>query len=171
MSISETATTFFDDLETGKGWDVCKKWCHEDASFSCQADAIAEITTVEGYAGWVKGLFTPVPDMHPEIKAFATDQERNTVAAFAVVHGTQHVGTIRPWPLRSRLFEAQAFSLIDASREACSGGSSEPPLSCVSGIGQCPVLALRDGSKAQGHVRFISAIDCVICATLRPMYA
>jgi predicted ester cyclase len=89
MSISETAMTFFDDLETGKGWDVCKEWCHEDASFSCQADAIAEITTVEGYVEWVRGLFTPVPDMHPEIKAFATDQERNSVAAFAVVHGTQ----------------------------------------------------------------------------------
>ena len=27
--------------------------------------------------------------MHPEIKAFATDQERNSVSAFAVVHGTQ----------------------------------------------------------------------------------
>ena len=89
MSISETAMTFFDDLENGKGWDVCKSWCHEDASFSCQADAIAEITTVEGYCGWVKDLFTPVPDMHPEIKAFATDQERNSVTAFAVVHGTQ----------------------------------------------------------------------------------
>ena len=27
--------------------------------------------------------------MHPEIKAFATDQERNSVSAYAVVHGTQ----------------------------------------------------------------------------------
>lgn len=89
MSIIETAMTFFDDLESGKGWDVCKASCHEDASFSCQADALSDITTLEGYAGWVKGLFTPVPDMHPEIKSFATDPQRNSVAVFAVVHGTQ----------------------------------------------------------------------------------
>ncbi len=89
MSISETAKTFFDNVENGKGWDVCKSWCHEDASFSCQADAIAEITTLNGYCEWMKGLLTPIPDMHPEIKAFATDQERNCVTAFAVVHGTQ----------------------------------------------------------------------------------
>ena len=37
MSISETAMTFFDDLETGKGRDVCKEWCHEDASFTVPA--------------------------------------------------------------------------------------------------------------------------------------
>ncbi len=34
-------------------------------------------------------MLTPIPDLHPEIKAFATDQERNSVSAFAVVHGTQ----------------------------------------------------------------------------------
>ena len=89
MSISETATVFFDELEAGKGWDVCKAWCHEDASFSCQADALADVTTVEGYVEWVKGLFTPVPDMHPEVRSFATDQKRSSVAVFAVVHGTQ----------------------------------------------------------------------------------
>jgi len=89
MSITQDAKTFFDALETGKGWDACKVWCHDDASFSCQADALADVTTVEGYVEWVKGLFTPVPDMHPEVKAFATDPERNSVSAFAVVHGTQ----------------------------------------------------------------------------------
>ena len=47
------------------------------------------VAVEEGYVEWVTGLFTPVPYMHPEIKAFATDQERNSVSAFAVVHGTQ----------------------------------------------------------------------------------
>lgn len=89
MSITETAMIFFDACETGKGWDKCKTWCHDSASFSCQADMLAEVTTVEGYVAWVNGLFTPVPDMRPEIKAFATDTERNSVTAFAVVHGTQ----------------------------------------------------------------------------------
>lgn len=89
MSITETAMAFFDACEAGKGWDGCKGWCHDGASFSCQADALAEVSTVEAYVEWVKGLFDPIPDIHPEIKASATDPDRNSVAVFAVVHGTQ----------------------------------------------------------------------------------
>jgi predicted ester cyclase len=89
MSISETAIAFFDACETGKGWEACKTWCHEGASFACQADTLAEITTLDVYTEWMKGLFTPVPDLTYEIKAFATDEERNSVSVFGVVHGTQ----------------------------------------------------------------------------------
>lgn len=89
MSISNTAKDFFDACEAGKGWDACRGWCNEGASFSCQADALAEVTTVEGYVEWMKGMLTPVPDMYPEIKSFATDDERNSVTVYAIVHGTQ----------------------------------------------------------------------------------
>jgi predicted ester cyclase len=89
MSITESATKFFDACETGKAWDVCKAWCHDDATFSCQADALADVDSVEGYVAWVKGLFTPVPDMHPEIKAVGTDGQRGSVSIQAIVHGTQ----------------------------------------------------------------------------------
>ncbi len=89
MSITETAKAFFDACEGGKGWEGSKEWCQDGASFSCQADMLAEVKTLEAYTEWMKGLFTPLPDMTPEIKAFATDQERNSVTAFAVVHGTQ----------------------------------------------------------------------------------
>lgn len=89
MSISESAQAFFDACETGKGWEVCRAWCHADASFACQADTLAEITTLDAYVEWMKGLYTPVPDMTYEIKAFATDAERNSVSVYGVVHGTQ----------------------------------------------------------------------------------
>jgi predicted ester cyclase len=89
MSISETATAFYNTCEAGKGWDACKGWCHDDASFSCQADALAEISTLEGYVEWVKDLFNPVPDMRQEIKAFATDPDRQAVSVYSIVHGTQ----------------------------------------------------------------------------------
>lgn len=44
---------------------------------------------MKGYSDWMKGLFTPVPDGHYELKFFAADEERNSIAAFAVFHGTQ----------------------------------------------------------------------------------
>ena len=44
MSAMETAAkAFFEACETGKGWTACQHFCTPDASFSCQADALAEI--------------------------------------------------------------------------------------------------------------------------------
>ena len=54
--ISSAAREFFEACETGKGWAGCKDYCHDDATFSCQSDALAEITTVAAYADWMQGL-------------------------------------------------------------------------------------------------------------------
>lgn len=97
MSLSETAMRFFDACETGKGWDTCKQWCEADASFSCQADALADVSTLEGYTEWMKGLLTPVPDGKYEIKSWGVDEDRKSVTAFAVFHGS-HTGDGGPVP-------------------------------------------------------------------------
>jgi len=89
MGITETASKFFEACETGGGWVACAPYCHDDATFSCQADALAEIATVESYSDWLRDLFTPIPDGRYEIKSFSTDAERSTVTAFAVFDGTQ----------------------------------------------------------------------------------
>jgi predicted ester cyclase len=89
MSNQESASLFFDACETGKGWDACSQWCHPDAGFSCQADALAEVTTLSAYCDWMKDLFGPVPDGHYELKAMAFDEARDTAIAFGVFHGTQ----------------------------------------------------------------------------------
>lgn len=89
MTMEATAMEFFDACESGKGWDICRQWCHEDATFACQADALADTTTIEGYTNWMTGLLTPIPDGRYELKGFAADEGRNTVLAFAVFHGTQ----------------------------------------------------------------------------------
>lgn len=89
MNIEQTARAFFEACETGGGWDACKVHCHDAASFACQADALADVTTLAGYAEWAKGLLGPVPDGHYEMKAFAVDESRATVVAAAVFCGTQ----------------------------------------------------------------------------------
>ncbi len=40
MSNYDTAMKFFEACETGKGWDACKAYCREGATFSCQAGAL-----------------------------------------------------------------------------------------------------------------------------------
>lgn len=91
MSIRQSALDFFDACETGKGWEMCKQWCHDGATFSVQADALADVTTLEGYTEWTKGLLVPIPDGRYELKSFGVDEERGNVAAVAVFHGTHSV--------------------------------------------------------------------------------
>ena len=66
-----------------------KSYCHDGASFACQADALADVTTLADYAEWMKGMLGPIPDGRYELTAFATDADRATVIASAVFHGTQ----------------------------------------------------------------------------------
>jgi hypothetical protein len=88
MAKLETTPDLFDACETGKGWEGCKSWCHDDATFACQADALADTTSLAGYAEWMKGLLVPIPAGRYDLKAFAADEARGTVVAAAVFHGT-----------------------------------------------------------------------------------
>jgi predicted ester cyclase len=88
-AIVAPARQFFEACETGQGWDVCKSFCSPDATFSAQASALAEISTLEGYCEWMKNLLTPIPDGRYELKFFAADDADKSVAAIAVFHGTQ----------------------------------------------------------------------------------
>ena len=97
MSITETAWEFFEACETGKGGEVCKAWCHADATFSCQAGALADVTSVAGYADWMKGILGPLPDGRYELKAFSADEGRSAVTVAAVFKGT-HTGEGGPIP-------------------------------------------------------------------------
>lgn len=88
-TILEPAKLFFEACETGKGWDGCREYCHPDATFSSQTGALAEIDTLEAYCEWMKNLLTPIPDGRYDLRFFAEDEARKTVAAYAVFHGTQ----------------------------------------------------------------------------------
>lgn len=87
----ERARAFFDAVETGKGWEVCREWCHDDAAFTAQAASLAEVTTVEVYAGWMQHLYETMPDARYEMTFFGEDAERGVVTGCAVFMGT-HTG-------------------------------------------------------------------------------
>ncbi len=85
----KSAKQFFEACETGKGWEGCRAFWLPNATFSSQTTVLSDISDLEGYCEWMKNLLTPVPDGHYELKFFAADEARNSVAAFAVFHGTQ----------------------------------------------------------------------------------
>ena len=90
-SINKIAKSFFDACETGKGWEGCKAFCTPDASFSSQAEPLATMKTLAEYTEWMKGLLTILPDGSYAVRAFATDDQRNSVSAYGVFSGT-HTG-------------------------------------------------------------------------------
>ena len=96
-SMTPVAEKFFEACEAGQGWAVCKEWCTPDATFSAQAEPLADVRTLAQYADWMKGLLTFIPDGRYELKSFATDEERQNVAAYAVFLGT-HTGEGGPCP-------------------------------------------------------------------------
>jgi predicted ester cyclase len=96
-SITGVAKEFFAACETGKGWDVCKVYCKPTATFSAQAEPLADIRNLQQYTDWMKGLFTILPNGKYEVKSFATDSERNSVCAYGVFSGT-HTGQGGPCP-------------------------------------------------------------------------
>jgi len=96
-TITETAHAFVEACERGKGWDVCSAYCHPDATFVAQAEALADVTTLSGYADWMKALLGFVPDGDYEIRSLAVDAERNNVCMYGVFSGT-HTGDGGPLP-------------------------------------------------------------------------
>jgi predicted ester cyclase len=111
-SIRDTAAAFFDACETGKGWAGCRQYCHPAATFSAQADALAGVTTLEGYTEWMKGLFTPAPDGRYELKSFAVDDARQNVIAYGVFRGT-HTGEGGPVPPTGKSVAADYVYVMD----------------------------------------------------------
>ena len=90
-AMTEVARAFFEACEAGKGWEACSAYCHTDATFAAQAEALAEITKLADYTEWMKAMTPILPDARYDLRSFATDAERGNVSAYAVFMGT-HTG-------------------------------------------------------------------------------
>jgi predicted ester cyclase len=111
-SIRDVAELFFDACESGKGWDACEQYCHPGATFAAQTDALADVSTLEAYTEWMKGLLTILPDGTAEVRSFAVDEARDNVAAFGVFRGT-HTGEGGPVPPTGKSAEADYVYVMD----------------------------------------------------------
>ncbi|HXJ84517.1 MAG TPA: nuclear transport factor 2 family protein [Candidatus Methylomirabilis sp.] len=96
-SISTVAKDFFVACESGKGWEVCRQYCKPDATFTAQAEPLADVRTLQQYTDWMKGLMTILPDGRYDLRSFAADEERKNVSAYGIFHGT-HTGPGGPCP-------------------------------------------------------------------------
>ena len=111
-TLSGSARKFFDACETGKGWAECRQYCHADATFSSQSEALTGVDTLEAYTEWMKGLLDILPDGTAEVRSFAVDEARQNVAAFGVFRGT-HTGDGGPVPPTGKSAAADYVYVMD----------------------------------------------------------
>jgi predicted ester cyclase len=111
-TLSGSARKFFDACEAGKGWAECRQYCHADATFSAQSEALTGIDTLEAYTEWMKGLLDILPDGAAEVRSFAVDEARQNVAAFGVFRGT-HTGDGGPVPPTGKSAAADYVYVMD----------------------------------------------------------
>jgi predicted ester cyclase len=111
-TLSGSARKFFDACETGKGWAECRQYCHADATFSSQSEALTGVDTLEAYTEWMKGLLDILPDGAAEVRSFAVDEARQNVAAFGVFRGT-HTGDGGPLPPTGKSATADYVYVMD----------------------------------------------------------
>lgn len=86
-SIRDIAEKFFVACDEGKGWEVCKAYCTPDATFSVQAEPLADIHTLQQYTDWMQGLFAIIPDGRYELKALGTPERLRLRRLFGYAYG------------------------------------------------------------------------------------
>jgi hypothetical protein len=98
MKSFENAITFFHNCESAKGWEACKDYVAENATFNAQSEPLVDIEAVEDYVNWMAGLGTiTMPGCSYKVHATAYDETKNTAIFFATFTGT-HSGEGGPIP-------------------------------------------------------------------------
>jgi hypothetical protein len=99
MSLAfENAKKFFTACEAPLGWEGCKEFVAEGASFQAQSEPLATIATVEAYTNWLHGLVhAALPGATYEVHATSYDEATRTALFFATFHAT-HSGAGGPVP-------------------------------------------------------------------------
>ena len=97
MTLFENAQKFFHNCESLGGWEACKNYVAENATFGGQCEPLMEIKTVEDYVGWMSGFGTLAPGCSYELHASSFDETTKTVLFFATYTAT-HTGEGGPVP-------------------------------------------------------------------------
>ena len=83
-AITGVARRFFDTCEAGKGWQACRAYCTQDATFSAQCEPLAEIGTMQAYTDWIAGALHTFRSGWYEVRSVATDEAGASVSIFSV---------------------------------------------------------------------------------------
>jgi hypothetical protein len=98
VSAFDNAKKFFDACETPLGWDGCRDYCVDGASFDAQSEPLVDVKTIEDYANWMHGFGTVTSKGSTyTLHSQSWDDDSSTAIFFATYHA-KHVGDGGPVP-------------------------------------------------------------------------
>lgn len=102
MSVFETAIKFFEACEAPLGWEGCKEYVAENATFEAQCEPCADIVDVKGYCEWMEAFGTITsPEGAYDLHTSSFDEKTNTAVFFATYHA-KHTGEGGPVPATNK---------------------------------------------------------------------
>lgn len=117
MKAFENAKSFFHNCESAKGWEACKNYAIDNATFDAQSEPLAEVTKLKDYVNWMEGLGTiTMPGCSYRVHASAYDENNNTAIFFATFTGT-HSGEGGPIPPSNKTTNSEYVYAIKMNSE------------------------------------------------------
>ncbi|HET8670739.1 MAG TPA: nuclear transport factor 2 family protein [Candidatus Saccharimonadales bacterium] len=98
MTAFKNAKKFFTACEAPEGWEGCKPYVAEEATFRAQSEPLVEIKTVQAYCDWMAGIGKiTAPGATYDLHTASFDEATNTAVFFATYHA-RHTGEGGPVP-------------------------------------------------------------------------
>jgi len=98
MNAFENARKFFVACEAPEGWEGCKPFVAEGASFTAQSEPLTGINTIEAYCDWMAAIGTvTAPGATYDLHTSSYDEATKTAVFFATYHA-RHTGEGGPVP-------------------------------------------------------------------------
>ena len=118
MSPFEAAIKFFEACDAPLGWEGCKQYVQEDATFVAQSEPVAEISSLEGYCEWMFAFGTITsPEGSYDLHTSSFDEATNTASFFATYH-EKHLGDGGPVPPTQKETYTHYVYIIKMNAEA-----------------------------------------------------
>ena len=91
MSAFDNATKFFHACETLQGWEGCKAYVAEGASFEAQCEPLVDVDSVEAYCDWMAGLGKgPLQGCSYKLNSSSYDESTATAMFFGTFTATHN---------------------------------------------------------------------------------
>ena len=98
MGAFDNARKFFEACDAATGWEACKEYVADGATFTAQSEPLVDIDTVEGYCEWLAGFqSSTVPGATYDLHTSSYDAATRSAVFFATYPAT-HTGDGGPVP-------------------------------------------------------------------------
>ena len=98
MNAFEAATKFFEACDAPLGWEGCKQYVQEGATFVAQSEPLAEFDSIEAYCEWMFAFGTVIsPEGTYDLHTSSFDENTSTAVFFGTYHA-KHTGEGGPVP-------------------------------------------------------------------------